>query len=107
MKCSHRDCNRGIGLVAYRRGWFDSRRYCSRQCRDTSAAERPKQPQQGRSETTYFDWLFVRSVEKPRSKLTPAVFGLRASKTLLEGNPRYGQARYRAERVSRPQHSEF
>jgi hypothetical protein len=24
MKCSNPECNRGIGLVAYRRGWFKS-----------------------------------------------------------------------------------
>ena len=35
MNCSNPDCNRGIGLVAYRRGWFSNRRYCSRNCRDT------------------------------------------------------------------------
>jgi hypothetical protein len=23
MKCSNPDCNRGIGLVSHRRGWFD------------------------------------------------------------------------------------
>jgi hypothetical protein len=34
MKCSNPDCNRGIGLVAYRRGRFGKRRYCSRNCRD-------------------------------------------------------------------------
>jgi len=26
MKCSNPDCNRGIGLVAYQRGWFSKRR---------------------------------------------------------------------------------
>jgi hypothetical protein len=36
MKCSNPDCNRGIGLVAYRRGWFSKRRYCSKHCRDMS-----------------------------------------------------------------------
>jgi hypothetical protein len=34
MKCAHPDCNRGIGLISYRRGWFGRvRRYCSRGCR--------------------------------------------------------------------------
>jgi hypothetical protein len=42
MKCSNPDCNRGIGLVAYQRGWFSKRRYCSKHCRDAFAADAPK-----------------------------------------------------------------
>jgi len=38
MKCSNTDCNRGIGLVAYRRGWFNKRPYCSKYCRDAVAS---------------------------------------------------------------------
>ena len=57
MKCSNPNCNRGIGLVAYRRGWFSKRRCCSRHCRDAFEANAPK-PQQKRSTTTYFEWLF-------------------------------------------------
>jgi hypothetical protein len=38
MKCSNPDCNRGIGLAAYRRGWFSKRRYCSRNSRDAVVA---------------------------------------------------------------------
>ena len=34
MKCTNPDCSRGIGRVAYRRGWFSKRRYCSQRCRD-------------------------------------------------------------------------
>jgi hypothetical protein len=34
MRRSNPDCNRGIGLVAYRRDWFSKRRYCSKRCRD-------------------------------------------------------------------------
>jgi hypothetical protein len=41
MKCSNPDCNRGIGLVAYRRGWFSKRRYCSKHCRDAFGADAP------------------------------------------------------------------
>jgi hypothetical protein len=41
MKCSSPDCNRSIGLVAYRRGWFSKRRYCSRNCRDAVVAIAP------------------------------------------------------------------
>jgi hypothetical protein len=69
MKCSNPDCNRGIGLVAYRRGWFSKRRYCSKHCRD--AADTPK-PQQKRSPTTYFDWLYEQPVLHPRPRLAPA-----------------------------------
>ena len=41
MKCSNPDCNRGIGLVAYQRGWFSKRRYCSKHCRDAFVADAP------------------------------------------------------------------
>ena len=42
MKCSNPDCNRGIGLIAYQRGWFSKRRYCSRHCRNAFVADTPK-----------------------------------------------------------------
>jgi hypothetical protein len=73
MKCSNPDCNRNIGLVAHQRGWFGQRRYCSRQCRDTFVAERPKQSQRERNATTYFEWLFLQAIERPQPKLMPAV----------------------------------
>ena len=38
MKCSNPDCNRGIGLVSYRRSWFGNGRYCSKHCRQASVA---------------------------------------------------------------------
>ena len=46
MKCSNPYCSRCIGLVAHRRAWFDKRRYCSKECRNTFVAERPKMSQQ-------------------------------------------------------------
>src|ERR1700730_8703364 len=66
MKCSNPHCNRGIGLVAHRRGWFDKRRYCSKECRNTFVAQRPKMSRQERSATTYVEWLFLQAVENPR-----------------------------------------
>ena len=42
MKCSNPDCNRGIGLIGYQRGWFSKRRYCSRHCRNAFVADAPK-----------------------------------------------------------------
>ena len=79
MKCSNPDCNRGIGLVAYRRGWFSKRSYCSRQCRDGLVAEQPNQSQQEVSATTYFDWLFLQQIEGPQQpKPMPAVVRARA-----------------------------
>ena len=42
MKCSNPYCNRGIGLVAHRRGWFSKRRYCSKHCRVAFVAHVPK-----------------------------------------------------------------
>ena len=78
MKCSNPNCNRGIGLVAYRCGWFGTRSYCSRQCRDSFVAERPKQSQQEGNATTYFEWLFLQPIEKSQPKLMPAVVRVRA-----------------------------
>jgi hypothetical protein len=77
MKCSNLACNRGIGLVAYRRGWFTKRRYCSKHCRDAFAADAPKL-QQKRNEMTYFEWLFLQPIENPQLKLKPAVIRTKA-----------------------------
>jgi hypothetical protein len=71
MRCSNPHCNRGIGLVAYRRGVFGKGRYCSRQCRNTFVAEAPKRPQHERNSTTYFEWLFLQPIENPRPVLMP------------------------------------
>jgi hypothetical protein len=59
MKCANPDCNRGIGLVSHQRGWFDKRRYCSRQCRNACVAGRQKRSEQERIATTYFELLFL------------------------------------------------
>jgi hypothetical protein len=48
MRCAHPTCHRGIGLVSHRRGWFGTRLYCSRVCRDNYAAE-VRQPRPLRS----------------------------------------------------------
>ena len=78
MKCSNPDCNRGIGLVAYPNGWLGKRRYCSRQCRDAFVSERPKLSEQEGSATTYFEWLFLQSIEKTQLKPMPAVVRVKA-----------------------------
>ena len=49
MRCSNPDCNRGIGLVAYRRGWFTKRRYCSQHCRNAFVADAPNLQQNRRA----------------------------------------------------------
>ena len=60
MKCAHPMCQRGIGLVSHRRGWFGKRLYCSRACRDNYAAElRPSRPQRPSFKPSLFDQLFV------------------------------------------------
>jgi hypothetical protein len=78
MKCSNPDCNRGIGLVVYRRGWFSKRSYCSKHCRDAFVADATKL-QQERSVTTYFEWLCLQPIENSQLKLKPAVVGIKAS----------------------------
>jgi hypothetical protein len=67
MKCSNPDCNRGIGLVHYRRGSFSSRRYCSRNCRDAFVADVSK-PQQKHGAASYFEWLFIQPIQNPQQK---------------------------------------
>ena len=49
MKCSHPDCNRGIGLISYWHGWFDKRRYCSEHCCNAMAAETNSEQRHPRS----------------------------------------------------------
>jgi hypothetical protein len=66
------------GLVAYRRGWFSKRRYCSRQCRDTFVAMRPTQSQHEGKVTTYFEWLFLERIENLQQNLKPAVIRIKA-----------------------------
>ena len=77
MKCSNPDCDRGIGLIAYRRMWFSKRRYCSRYCRDAFAADVPK-PQQKRRTTTYFEWLFEQPIVNTQPNMVPAAIRARS-----------------------------
>jgi len=56
MKCAHPYCNRGIGLVSYRRP-FARARFCSKQCRDRYLTE--KEPAVGHRPAAYFERLFL------------------------------------------------
>jgi hypothetical protein len=76
MKCTNPDCNRGIGLVSYRRAW-SSRRYCSRQCRDALVTERPDVPDQDRGGTSRFAWLFLPPARTQSPNAAPAVVRVR------------------------------
>jgi hypothetical protein len=76
MKCSNPECNRGLGLVAHRRSWFDKRRYHSKQCRDTFVAERTKRSQQERGAATYFEWLFLQPIGTHRRSPLSSASGL-------------------------------
>jgi hypothetical protein len=79
MKCANPECNRGIGLVHYRRGWFNKRRYCSKNCRDAFVVDLAKQSEQERSAMTYVQWLFLQPNPNPQDKSIPAAFYVRAS----------------------------
>jgi len=72
MKCSNPYCNRGIGLLAHRRGWFSRQRYCSRNCRYSFVAVLPKLSHQEQSASTYFEW------GNPQQKLMPAFVRIKA-----------------------------
>ena len=74
MKCSNPDCNRGIGLVHHRRGWFSKRLYCSKLCRDSFVAHALKSVRQDQpAARTYFEWLFLEPIEMSQPKRIPAV----------------------------------
>jgi hypothetical protein len=66
MKCANPDCDRGIGLVSHQRGWFDKRRYCSKQCRDALVARPRNRSEQERITMTYFEWLFLQRPQPAR-----------------------------------------
>jgi hypothetical protein len=72
MKCSNPDCNRGIGLLAHRRGWFGNELFCSKICRDAPVADRLKRSKRTSGAGTYFDWLFIQPVGKQQANLMPA-----------------------------------
>jgi hypothetical protein len=78
MKCSNPNCNRGIGLVSHRHGWFSKQRYCSRYCCDAFLADLPKQSRQEPRVMTYFEWLFSRPIDKPQQPLMPVLIRTRA-----------------------------
>jgi len=67
MKCSNLNCSHGIGLVSYRRGWLDKRRFCSRKCRDDFTVERPKSSHQEPLVGSYFNWLFANATPRAAS----------------------------------------
>ena len=72
MKCSHPQCNRGIGLVSYRRA-FAKGRYCSKNCRDSYVIQRAKPGIPQRAATTYFEWLFLQPVGNALPQMVPVV----------------------------------
>ena len=76
MKCSNPNCNRGIGLVRYRRGWFSKQRYCSKNCCDAFVADVPKQ-QQKRSAASYFEWLFYKIDARSHRHKSALIFNKR------------------------------
>jgi hypothetical protein len=70
MKCSNPDCNRGIGLVSYRRSWFDKLLYCSKRCRDAGRSHvAERQSSHHRRTMSYVDWLFSQSARRPQQRL--------------------------------------
>ena len=71
MKCSNPECSRGIGLVSHRRGWFDTQRYCSKQCRDRVTAQvHERRSSNQRRPTSYVEWLLSQSTGS-RGRVSP------------------------------------
>jgi hypothetical protein len=85
MKCSNPDCNRGIGLVAYRHGRFGKRRYWN--CRDAFVADSQKLGQTRRV-TTYFERLLLNPIDKATAEAEvsnhPYKGTLKATRTKIE-----------------------
>jgi hypothetical protein len=80
MKCSNPNCDRSIGLVAHRRGWFGKRLYCSKKCGDSFVVEGPSSLRPDGNPATYFEWLFWQPIETPQ----PAPIRMRAHYGELE-----------------------
>jgi hypothetical protein len=68
MKCFKSDCDRGIGLLSYRRGWFERM--------PTGPTTQRKMCQRERKTATYFEWLCLMPIEQP--KQVPVVIRARA-----------------------------
>jgi hypothetical protein len=64
MKCSNLNCAHGIGLVSYRRHWFDKRQFCSKKCRDDFTVGRPRPSQQEHLSGSYFNFLFANATSQ-------------------------------------------
>jgi len=77
MKCSHPRCNRGIGLVSHRRGWFGKELYCSRACCYNYEGERPGPLPQPSPDAGLFGWLFTLPSAHRDSNPVPAVVRVR------------------------------
>jgi hypothetical protein len=70
MRCSNPDCNRGIGLLSYRRAWFDEQRYCSKRCCEAVTSQLAKRRSSRQRRTmSYVDWLFSQSTRRPQPRL--------------------------------------
>lgn len=77
MRCAHPMCNRGIGLVSHRRGWFGKRLYCSTACRDNYAAEQRQPRRPGSSVPSLFELLFA-PAGAPRAPVSARAAGVSA-----------------------------
>jgi hypothetical protein len=78
MKCAHPACHRGIGLVSHRRGFFDTRLFCSRACRDRREPERSKPRSREPPAAGWLAWLLDQLAAKPSVPTAPAVIRIRA-----------------------------
>jgi hypothetical protein len=83
MKCSNLNCGHGIGLVSYRRGWFDKRRFCSKKCRDYFTVKRPRPSQQKQLANSYFNWLLANATSQAASSDYSRKTGARAPSSAL------------------------
>ena len=93
MKCGNPNCTRGIGLVSYHRGWFDKRRFCSKQCRDDLNFERSILLQPQRHPGSYFEWLFAQPVAAVHLRMGTA--GLKSGEADNWFDPRNCPMEYR------------
>jgi len=74
MKCSNPVCNRAIGLISYRRGWFFSDgRYCSKHCRNALVADSLNQQRKRKGSML---WRFVVASVAFVGLIIPATFAM-------------------------------
>jgi hypothetical protein len=94
MKCANPKCDHGIGLVSYRRGWFNRQRFCSKKCRDEFDLAASERLQSHRQRTGDMEWLFAQPAADARRQRTRAMSGNSSAMRFIPATVRQARARH-------------